>query len=371
MFLIQLTIFLAIFATIIFAAHYYIYISSVRFFLINEITNKNILIVLLVFLAISFFLASLLSHWKENSLTRAYYFVSGLWLGLLGNLILAATLVWLIILLARFFGFQFEPFILASFFFTLAGMVTIHGAWKAFQPEIKEITVKIPNLPDEWKGKKIIHLSDVHLGQVYRENFMRKVAKKVNSKDPEIVLITGDLFDGMDGDLDSTIKPLDTIHAKKGIFFVTGNHETYLGLEKTYATLQKTRIKILEDEVVDVNGIKIIGISYPPRMETKNITATLQKMKDAYYEKPNILLFHSPVQIDEISQAGINLQLCGHTHKGQIFPLNLITKIIYRGYDYGLHTIGDYNLYVSSGVGTWGPSMRTGNSPEIVSITLK
>jgi predicted MPP superfamily phosphohydrolase len=284
---------------------------------------------------------------------------------------MAVTAVWIITFVTRFFNFNIEPFILAVFFFTVAAIVTANGAWKTFRPQIKEITVKIPNLPAEWKGKKIVQLSDVHLGQVYRENFMRHVAQKVNSAEPEMVVITGDLFDGMDGDLHSPVKPLNLIRARQGIFFVTGNHETYLGLEKAFAALQNTKIKILEDEVVDVNGLKLIGISHPLRMETKDIAATLRQLSDAYVGHPNILLYHSPIQIDQIRKEGVNLELCGHTHKGQIFPLNLITRAIYHGYDYGLHKLGTYTLYVSNGVGTWGPSVRTGNTPEIVVITLK
>ena len=200
---------------------------------------------------------------------------------------------------------------------------------------------------------------------------MEKVVKEVNLINPELVLITGDLFDGMDGELKNPISPISEINAKKGIYFVTGNHETYLGLPEVFKTLQKTKVNILKDEVVNVEGLKIIGINYPVRGEDKNIVSTLNSLKKDYYGAPNILMYHSPVNIEQIKNSGVNLELCGHTNNGQIFPLGLLTKMIYGGYDYGLFKMGNYTLYVTNGVGTWGPPMRIGNAPEIVEITLQ
>jgi hypothetical protein len=214
-------------------------------------------------------------------------------------------------------------------------------------------------------------LSDVHLGHIYREKFIKKVVEKVNSQEPEMVLITGDLFDGMDGNLAPIIQPLEDIRAKAETFFVIGNHETYLGLDNVFREIKNTPLRILRDEVVDINGLKLIGIGYPDRGEKKDIVTVLESLKKDYFGKPNILLFHTPVAISQIKDLGINLELCGHTHRGQIFPFNLITNLLYRGYDYGLFSMGEYTLYTSNGVGTWGPAMRLGNNPEIVVITLK
>ena len=195
--------------------------------------------------------------------------------------------------------------------------------------------------------------------------------EKLNNEKPEMVLITGDLFDGMDGNLAPIIKPLEDIQTKQGVFFVTGNHETYLGLENTFTTLKNSQLKIIRDEVIDAKGLKLIGISYPERNKKKDVVAILESLKKDYLGKPNILLYHTPTNISEIKNQGINLELCGHTHKGQFFPFNLITKLVYRGYDYGLFEMDDYTLHTSNGAGTWGPTMRVGNTPEIVVITLQ
>jgi hypothetical protein len=332
---------------------------------------KNIIAAVLFVLALSFVIAILLIHWKENYFTRVLYYWSGLWLGFLANIVLSFGLAWIIYLGAKFFGFEIRTEILGGVFIFLAIIISAWGVWNAKNPVIRRVDVKIANLPQNWQGKKIVQLSDVHLGLTNKADFMEKVAKKVNFENPELVVITGDLFDGMDERLEEFIKPIDDIKTAKGIYFVTGNHETYVGLDKVFGALKKTKVQVLRDEVVDVSGLKLIGIDFPERGQEKNIVEILEKMKDEYAEKPNVLLYHSPDKIDQIKNMGINLELCGHTHRGQIFPFGFLTKIIFHGFDYGLFTEGNYNLYTSPGTGTWGPFMRTEGRSEIVVITLR
>ncbi len=366
-----MAIVLALFIFFLFGSHYLLYFSLVKIFSIANPAHKIILLSVIFILAVSFILSSILAHWRENFFTRAFYFVSSFWQGFVVNLLIAAVLVWLFVWLARVVNINISSIILGITFFSLAVIFSSLGYLNAMHPVIKNISVNIPNLPEAWHGKKIVQLSDVHLGHIYRKEFMQLVVKKVNAIKPEIVVITGDLFDGMDGEINLPVQPLNNLKTEKGTFFVTGNHETYLGVEKIFATLEKNKIRILQDEIVDIDGLKLIGISYPIRGEVKDIVAILNSLKNEYYNQPNILLYHEPKQIEAISQGGVNLQLSGHTHQGQMFPFNLITKAIYRGYDYGLHKIGDYTLYTTNGVGTWGPPIRIGNKSEIVVITLE
>ncbi len=370
MVILQISFFFTIFIVLLFGSHYLLYFSLVKFFPFFG-AHKNGLIITLSILALSFFLSLALAHWKESAITRAFYFLSGFWLGFLVNLLLAILCTWIVIWLTSFFSPNINMTILASVLFGLAFLISIYGAWNATQPKIKNITITIPHLPGEWQGKKIVQLSDVHLGLLYQAAFMQNIVKKTNAENPEMVLITGDLFDGMDGNLDSLVLPLNNLEAPHGTFFVNGNHETYLGTAKAFSALEKTKVKILNDQVVDVDGLKLIGIGYPERDLKKDVVATLQKLKPQFFGSPNILLCHSPTNIKQFAENGVNLQLSGHTHVGQIFPFNFITKLIYHGYDYGLHQIGNYALYTSSGVGTWGPTMRTDSNSEIVVITLE
>lgn len=356
---------------LVFGTHYLVYVSAVHFFGISSVLVKQILFWSLALLAISFPLASWLAHMHEDSVTRALYFFAGVWLGTLINLLLAVVLVWIVLGLAGLFSVAVPMNILASVVLLCAVAVSGYGMWHALHPQIKNITVTIPGLPDAWKGKKIVQLTDVHLGHVYQREFLKKVVAQVNSVDPKLVVITGDLFDGMDGRLDDFVQPLDDIYAQNGVLFVDGNHETYLGLQKAFGILETTRVHILRDQVATVDGLAFLGVSYPERGEKKDIVATTKTLQSQAGQGPSVLLYHSPVRVEEMAKTGVNLQLSGHTHRGQQWPFRYVTYLVHKGYDYGLYTLGNFSLYVGSGVGTWGPTMRTGTDSEIVVITLE
>ncbi len=366
-----IVIFLLFGLIILFGAHFFLYFSIVRFFSITNQTAKNSILAVIIFLAVSFFLSSAIAHWRDNFLTRAYYFFSAAWLGVFVNLILAVVLGWILIWLAGISGVNLNKAALGAILFFLALVYSGYGIWNAFHPRVKNIEIDIPGLPIQWKDKKIVQISDVHLGHINRADFLAGVVNQINKQKPDLVVITGDLFDGMDGDLSSLIGPLADLNPPSGVYFVTGNHETYLGVQKVFSVLDKTKVKILNDQKQDVNGIELIGVGYPERGQSKDLGAILQKLGVPGDGKINILLYHTPAGFEEARQNGISLQLSGHTHKGQIFPFNFITYFVYRGHDYGLFHEGNYYLYTTNGTGTWGPPMRTGNVPEIVAITLK
>jgi predicted MPP superfamily phosphohydrolase len=372
----KIIIFICLALFILAFAHYFLYVSINRLFNISNQDVKTWLSFLFFLFALSFIAASFLAAWQDNFITGIFYISSSFWLGLMTNLILAVIASRLTIWALKNFNFNPGDFLIASAFFILAFIFSIYGAWNAFNPVIKIIEVEIKNLPRQWQNKTIVQLSDIHLGRIYKKDFFNKIIAEVNHLNPEIVVITGDLFDGAGDNLAELAGPLNNIKAEQGVYFVTGNHEAYLGLEKAFDILSETSVKILNDELLDINGLQLIGVSYSQFGETAagrveaDIISKLKKLNFAR-EKPSILLCHAPVKIRQIAEAGINLQLSGHTHKGQIYPFGLITKLIYKGYDYGLHKIGDYNLYTTAGIGTWGPPMRIGNNPEIVKIILK
>jgi predicted MPP superfamily phosphohydrolase len=238
-----------------------------------------------------------------------------------------------------------------------------------------------------------VQLSDVHLGHFYGTEFLNDLVRKVNDLEPELVFITGDLFDGMSKTFSHFADGLNRLKAKKGIYFITGNHETYIGRHRALKILENTKIRILDNEAVEVDGLQIIGISYPGIRGIHEIRGFEILPQNPANKKPRILLFHTPTNIrlkggDGLDnhfatywvpdtsfalnkKIGADLQLSGHSHAGQIFPFGFLTKLIYNGYDYGYHHLSDFSNYTTSGVGTWGPPMRTGNSPEIVVIDLK
>jgi uncharacterized protein len=356
---------------ILFGAHWIVYYSIIHFFAITDPLQKRILIIILFLLAVSFFAVSFLAHISHNQISRYLYFASGFWLGLLVNLVLACVVSSLIIWTSRFFGFPCNTAIIGFILFLLAAACSIYGVWNAFHPIIRNINVEIKNLPDEWKGKTVVQISDVHLGYIYRDTFINKIVSQINGLHPDIIFITGDLFDGQDGDFLNLVKPLNNLYAPEGIYFVTGNHETYLGVNEAFSILKQTKIQILDDKIIQLDGLQIAGMSYPIMGEKKDTSGFISSQANFIKDMPTILLHHAPTDINKAENLGINLQLSGHTHVGQLFPFNFITHLVYRGYDYGLHKIGDFSIYTTNGTGTWGPPMRTGNRPEIVQITLK
>jgi len=360
--------FLFVFIAILFGSHFFIYFSLVRFLNISAPNTKIWLAVAIFILGISFILASILTHYSENVIPKVLYFSSGLWLGVALNLIIAFAVSWIFVVIARIVGYQFDHKYLVVLSIAFAVIYTGYGVWNVYHPKIKNITVKINNLPEAWKGKTAVQLSDVHLGHIFGEKFMASIVEKVNAQNPNIVFITGDLFDGMDGALDNLVTPLDDIKAPDGTYFVTGNHETYLGVSKAFDVLAKTPVKILNDEMVNVDGMQILGVSFPERGASKNIEETIKNISGFNPNNPSILLYHNPAQEAQAKASGVNLQLAGHTHKGQLFPIFLIDKLIYGKYYYGLFQEGNFSIYTSSGVGTWGPTVRTMADPEIVVI---
>ena len=216
-----------------------------------------------------------------------------------------------------------------------------------------------------------MQLSDVHLGHILGANFLRGLVEQSNAQNPELVVITGDLFDGADGRLDDLVRPLDDLRAPLGIYYVTGNHETYLGVDRAYAALQTTKTKILTDEMVVINGLQIIGVAYPDRSFSKDVADVIRHLPAFDPKKPSVLLYHNPSRVEQAKAAGVSLQLAGHTHKGQLFPIQFISRMVYGKYYNGLHSESEFTIYTSSGAGTWGPTMRTGNHPEITVVRFE
>jgi predicted MPP superfamily phosphohydrolase len=357
--------------SILFLGHYFVYASLLHFFGIVAFEHRAVLALILFLLPASFIASSFLAHWTDGLLTRIVYFCSTLWLGVGLTLFTAFVIAWAAWGVTMAFGRSPDRMWFGLAAVAAALVYSAYGVANAYHPRIVRFTAHVKNLPSSWQGKKVVQLSDVHLGQILGADFLSRAVAKVNAQNPAMVLITGDLFDGADGNLEHLVAPLKRLVAPQGIYFVTGNHETYLGVQRACAALSTTPVRILTDERVEIAGLQLIGISYPERGHSLRFAEKMAKVPGFDPAQPSILLYHSPSQIAEAKAAGINLQLSGHVHQGQIFPLQFITRMIFGRYYHGLHTEGDYTLYTSSGVGVWGPTMRTGNHPEIAVIQLE
>ncbi len=320
------------------------------------------------FFYVSTALASVLVHRYDRKIFRYYYLVAGTWIGLIVNYALAFIVVfYLRLFLSSFFtlGYIFPVLVLVI---TLA--FSFYGIRNAFVPKITRYKAKILDLPKYWWGKEIVQISDLHLGPVYRKKSLDKAINVVNRLKPEVVCITGDLFDGMDTEFSWLQDPFKRLETKLGAYYSFGNHDLFLGFNRVHKLLEDSQVKILDNKLVTLKGLQFIGINYSFNRDFDLYQAILAQVGYTE-EKPSILLYHEPRNTRYAKEAGIDLQLSGHTHRGQIFPLNILVNLIYRGFGYG-HFIKDgYNLVVSSGLGTWGPAMRTSGQSEIVLIELQ
>jgi len=366
------SVFLVAVLVVLFLLSYYASFLTIRLFDIKKTGLKFCFRIAFFLLSLGFIFSIFLVRYNENIITKWMYIVFGIWIGTLFNYMLVMTIVFVLykIVLRFVKNVNVKKIGAAGALFAL--FLSIYGGWNAYYNlQVKEITVALKNLPEEWKGKKAVQISDVHLGVIYGPEFLVKVVSKINELNPDLVFITGDFFDGMDGDLVSKIAPLKKLKVKSGIFFVTGNHENYLGVMKAEGILRDVGVQVLDDEVVDLNGLQIIGINYQHMVGSADVEKIIGTLEAFDKNKASILLYHGPQGIAQAKAAGVNLQLSGHSHRGQIFPIGVVSELVFGKYYYGLNIEGDYSIYTSSGVGTWGPMMRTSGVPEIVLITLK
>lgn len=359
-------VFMALLAVLI-GGHLLIGLSIIKFFSLKPGWPKISAISLPIALALGFIASTVFLNWYQGPIFKAVYHLFSLWMALAMSLLLAFAIGWIIILALKKAGKPVSLPVIGGSLIALALAWTIYGAWNANQIKITTIQAGIADLPDGWKGKTAIQLSDAHLGAINKKDFAEKIVRLINNEKPDIVFITGDYFDGTCHDFKELAAPLNGLNPALGTYFITGNHETYSGLKNVMDALKTTPAKLLNDEVIDINGLQIAGANYPERGFSRDINPFLSQIDRA---KPSVLLYHepSPKTVEDAKKAGVSLMLSGHTHKGQVFPVMLFTWLIYKDYYFGLNKDGDFSLYTSSGAGTWGPPLRTGSSGEIVKI---
>jgi len=359
--------FIAIVQSILFLVHLVLYVTWTFFW---GTTDPSILFWLraaLALLSVSFVAASLLGFRYFNFAARMFYTLSALWLGMVNFLFLAACACWLIYVVPELFGVRLERRPLVIVFLGLALLIAIYGVVNASWTRVKHITVKLPGLPESWRGRTAALVSDWHLGHVRNRGFVRHTLRMLSRLQPDVLFITGDLYDGTAADLDRLAEPWAKFSPPLGSYFVTGNHEEFSSPTRYLDAVKRCGIRVLNNEKIAVDGLQIVGVHYRDSVDGGKLRSVLaQAALDR--NVASVLLVHTPNLPQIAEAAGVSLQLCGHTHRGQFFPFTLIVSRIYRQFAYGLNRFGGLSVYTSSGAGTWGPPFRVGTSPEIVLI---
>ncbi len=390
--MINLIRFVIVILTVMFTTHYFLYFSWTRFFSIQSGPARNIVSASLVFLSFTFIASSLLVHWSSNVITRTYYIFSGLWMGLLTFLVMATIIVWFLKALLIVMPGQVPVNMVvrkaAFFLYALAVCYTAFCCFQAGRIQIRSIQVPMANLPAAWEDRTIIQLSDLHIGSARGPAFLEKIVEMCNRQQPDLVVITGDLFDGAVSAPREIMPLFDKMEAPLGILFTSGNHEVYSGISQIRKLVESSSVTLLDDRAVVIDGLQFLGIAYPDFNQKKLFDFSDQARFNR--NLPTVLLNHTPTGIKNfqtrsqpsydylapdtefsytISQ-GIKLQLSGHTHAGQFFPYTWLAARIFKGYHFGLHRKNDFYINISAGTGTWGPLLRSVYLSEIVVIKL-
>jgi predicted MPP superfamily phosphohydrolase len=362
--------FVAIVQSILFLVHLVVYVTWTFFWGTMEPSALFGLRVALALLSISFVAASLLGFLYFHFLVRIFYTLAALWLGMVTFLFLAACTCWVVYVVPGLFGMRLERRPLVIAFFGLALLTAIYGAVNASWTRVRRITVKLPGLPESWRGRTAALVSDWHLGHIRNRGFVRHILTMLARLRPDVLFITGDLFDGSAMDLDRLAEPWTTFSLPLGSYFVTGNHEQFSSPTKYLDTVKRCGIRALNNEKIILDGLQIVGVHYRDSMNAEKFQSIL-KQAALNHDVASILLVHTPDRLPIAEEAGFSLQLCGHTHRGQFLPFTLIVSRIYGQFAYGLKRFGSLTVYTSSGAGTWGPPFRVGTSPEIVLIRFE
>jgi predicted MPP superfamily phosphohydrolase len=375
----QMLVFFSIVIAIYSLANIYLFYKGLN--AIPFLKNHRVIYAVSFFLLAAFFIAAKVLESKHSSvITDIFNIIGGFWLAFMLYGFLFFLLSDIVLLLLRIPGIintgnilQFRKWSLIITV-SLSSLLILGGFFNAIIPVTREYNITINKPAGSVKNLRIAAVSDIHIGSIIRKRSLKKLSVVIKDMKPDIVLLLGDIVDGeigpvLRGDL---LQYFTWPECTDGLYAITGNHEFIGGANRTIPYIESKGIRVLKDEMVTLEGgIQLIGRidrdSF--RFYRKQRMSLGELMKQADTTKPIILLDHQPFHLDETVKYGVDLQLSGHTHNGQLWPLNYVTRMIYE-LSYGYLKKGNTNFIVSSGYGLWGPRVRLGSRSEVLLINL-
>jgi predicted MPP superfamily phosphohydrolase len=350
-----------------------------------------IAILLAVFMVIVV-LTPVIVHFLENSeligLSRFSAYVGYTWMALIFLFFVGGIIIDAYNLITRLMEFvlgghlsSLYPSTRLQFFlpFGLSLLVVMYGFIENSHIRIEKLTIPTSSIPASVGTLKIAQISDVHLGLLVGETKLKRILDLVSAQNPDVLVSTGDLVDGEICKNDRMVEILRGISPPLGKFAVTGNHEYYAGVDRAVKCMQEGGFKVLQGESVDLGGmIHIAGVDDPTAksfhrfngITEKSLLSGIAAQNGSANPRQFVLLLKHQPRIDRETVGLYDLQLSGHTHKGQIFPFSLLIKLAFPQ-DAGLLKLTQgSNIYISRGTGTWGPPLRFLAPPEITIIEL-
>jgi len=373
-------IFIGTVLLIYFSVNYYIFLRGLQAFSISPEWRRGYIITFWLIVS-SFIIGEILEHTHSSLISEWIYRIGAFWLAFMLYFTLTLILFDVIRLMNYFFHFlpemtQTIRFRIGLVTVAFISLIVLAGHINALNTRVKEISLSIHKKVTGNHEMKILMASDIHLGALIGENREKRLVDIINNQKPDLVLLCGDL---VDGDVASALRKnlgrhIQEIKTPLGVYAIVGNHEYIGGIQKTIPYLESININILRDKTLTLpNGVQLVGRDDRDnrRMGDAQGRKSLSELMTGLDKNfPIIVMNHQPFNLDEAVVEGVDLHLSGHTHHGQLWPFNYITKAVFE-LSWGYLKKGDTNFYVSSGFGTWGPPVRLGNTPEVVVFNLK
>ena len=378
----RLTTFLIFFGTVLvvyFSLNFLVFAKGLQAFSITPAWKRTYSVIFWIIVS-CFVVGEILEHTRSSLVSEWIYRVGAFWLAFMLYFALTILLFEMIRLADYFFHFLPEMTPILRFRLGLGTVafvtvVVVTGHLNALNTQIREIALTIPKKVTGNHTMKIVMASDIHLGALIGENREAKLVAIINNQKPDLVLLCGDL---VDGDIAPVLRKnlgrhLQEIQSVMGVYAIPGNHEYIGGITKTLPYLEKIKINLLRDKVLVLpNGIQLVGRDDRDnrQMGEENRRKTLNELMVGVDKSfPVIVMNHQPFDLNEAVVEDVDLHLSGHTHHGQLWPLNFVTKAVFE-LSWGFLKKGKTNFYVSSGFGSWGPPVRIGNTPEVVVFNI-
>lgn len=325
-----------------------------------SIPQNGLYYLILIIVALSFPISQLSLRFTSHALVRSVYAVSAAWLGTSAYILIAFAIY---LLVGPFL--KLPPQFLGTLLVGSALIISAYALFNVSRLKVERINIPLNGIKENIRA---VQISDVHLGPIRKKGFLKRMVDRIIELEPDIVFITGDMFDGS-AKLDLNILEYFK-NIKAPVLFIMGNHDYYQGLDNVGKYMEQARINMLFKQVYYFQDLQVVGIpfSWDNAREPNYISNSLNKIE---YDKnkATILLYHLPREFEAAAKVGIDLQLSGHTHAGQFYPFNIFVKLLFP-YLRGLFEKDGSYLYVSQGTGTLGPPMRLGSRCELTLINL-
>jgi predicted MPP superfamily phosphohydrolase len=335
-----------------------------------------------LFLSASYVIGRFVERVWISPVSNFFTFVGSFWLAVMVYLLMAVLVIDLVRLVLYFLP---KPAVLTNNYVDfkkylflavlgITGVVVLAGHINALVPRIKRLDIHINKKAGDLKTLHIAAASDIHMGTLVGSRRTAQLVRMLNERNADMILLAGDIVDEdlapvIHNDLGISLKKLK---APMGVFAITGNHEYIGGAEAAVKYLEEHGIRMIRDTSFKID--ESFWLAGRNDRDSQRFSAKERKGLDKVLEGvdrslPVIMMDHQPFNLQQVVDAGVDFQLSGHTHHGQLWPFNYITNAIYE-VSWGYKQKGDSHFYVSSGYGGWGPPVRTGNRPEILDIYI-